>query len=224
MKEKPAKNKTMEKYIHRIRDILFPLWPDAKPLLSFSSHFEMLCAVMLSAQTTDEQVEAVMPALFTRYPDAAAMAAARPEDVEALIHSVGFFRTKARHLVETAGILVRNYEGKVPSRMEKLLGLPGVGRKTANLVLSACFGKPGIIVDTHVIRVAYRLGLHGKKDPTAIEALIRAHLDEKYHTSFSHALNRHGKYVCTARAPACVRGPGLCPLDSFCPKIGVVKK
>ena len=108
--------------------------------------------------------------------------------------------------------------------MEELLTLPGVGRKTANLVSSACYGSPGIIVDTHVIRVAYRLGLSVKKDPRVIEDIIRLNLDEAYYTSFSHALNRHGKYLCTARAPACTRGNELCPLEALCPKQGLMNK
>jgi endonuclease-3 len=207
--------------IARIRDILLPLWPDARPLLSYANCFELLCAVMMSAQTTDEQVNAVTPALFARYPDAAAMSAAEPEDIEPIIRSIGFFHTKARHLVQTARILTRERGGAVPSAMDDLLKLPGVGRKTANLVSSACFGSPGIIVDTHVMRAAFRLGIHEKKDPAAIEAAIRENLDEKYHTAFSHALNRHGKFVCTARAPACTGGDRLCPLESFCQKRGL---
>jgi endonuclease-3 len=214
----------LREHIAAICEILVPLWPDAKPLLSYFSCFELLCAVMLSAQCTDEQVNAVTPGLFRKYPDAIAMASAEASDLEPLIHSVGFFRTKARHLAQTARILARDYGGAVPSGMEKLLALPGVGRKTANLVLSACFGAPGIIVDTHVMRAAFRLGLHPKKDPEAIERAIRSNLGEEFRTAFSHALNRHGKYVCTARSPACERGAGLCPLESFCPKRGLEKR
>ncbi len=173
----------MKAHIARIRDILVPLWPDARPLLSFSDCFELLCAVMMSAQTTDEQVNAVTPALFARYPDAAAMAAAEPEDIEPIIRSIGFFHTKARHLVQTARILAGERGGKVPNTMEELLELPGVGRKTANLVASACFGAPGIIVDTHVARSAVRLGLYPKKDPDAIEAVIRS--------GFRHQIRAH---------------------------------
>ena len=210
--------------IARIRDIIIPLWPDARPLLSFSNCFELLCAVMMSAQTTDEQVNAVTPALFARYPDAAAMATADPGDIEPIIRSIGFFHTKARHLVQTARILARERGGAVPNTMEGLLALPGVGRKTANLVASACFGVPGIIVDTHVARAAVRLGLYAKKDPDAIEAIIRENLEPEDHTAFSHALNRHGKFICTARAPACVAGDRVCPLEGFCPKKGVVPR
>ena len=208
-------------HIARIRDILVPLWPDARPLLSFSDCFELLCAVMMSAQTTDEQVNAVTPALFARYPDAAAMAAAEPEDIEPIIRSIGFYHTKARHLVQTARILADERGGAVPTTMEGLLELPGVGRKTANLVASACFGAPGIIVDTHVARSAVRLGIYAKKDPDAIEAIIRENLAPGDHTAFSHALNRHGKFTCSARAPACVARERGCPLEGFCPKRGL---
>ncbi|MCE1196936.1 endonuclease III [bacterium] len=211
----------MKAHIARIRDILVPLWPDARPLLSYANCFELLCAVMMSAQTTDEQVNAVTPALFARYPDAEAMASAEPENIEPMIHSIGFFHTKARHLVQTARILSRERGGAVPATMEGLLELPGVGRKTANLVASACFGAPGIIVDTHVARSAVRLGLYAKKDPDAIEAIIRENLDPEDHTAFSHALNRHGKFICTARAPACVAGDRSCPLEAICPKYGL---
>jgi endonuclease-3 len=203
--------------------ILTPLWPDAKPLLDYRNCFELLCAVALSAQCTDEQVNRVTPALFARWPDAAALAGADTADVEKMIHSVGFFRTKARHLVESAKILVARFGGAVPKDMEELLSLPGVGRKTANLVLSACFGAPGIIVDTHVLRVCLRLGLHDREDPSAVEARIAELVPPRRRTRFSHALNRHGKNICTARKPACLPGSILppCPLRELCPRVGL---
>jgi len=218
-----SKNASDEKrkYLSLIREILVPLWPDAKPLLHYSSCFELLCSVILSAQCTDEQVNAVTPRLFRTYPDAPALASVEPEEVEEYIRTVGFFHTKARHLVLTARILTQDFGGKVPSGMEDLLSLPGVGRKTANLVASACFGVPGIIVDTHVMRVAFRLGIYGKRDPAAIEITIHDNVEERYHTAFSHALNRHGKFVCRARSPACIVAVGSCPLEAFCPKIGL---
>jgi len=207
--------------IPEIARILLPLWPDERPLLSFSGCFELLCAVILSAQCTDEQVNAVTPTLFAAYPDPASMARAEPAEVELLVHSVGFFRTKARHLVMTAQKIVTEHGGKVPSTMEKLLELPGVGRKTANLVISTCFGVPGIIVDTHVSRLVYRLGLHNSRAPDAIEKKIRENLKESSHTAFSHALNRHGKYICKARNPLCLSDPTACPLEALCPRIGL---
>jgi endonuclease-3 len=203
--------------------ILAPIWPEAKPLLEYRNCFELLCAVMLSAQCTDEQVNSVTPELFARWPNASALARSRISDVEQTIHSVGFFHTKARHLVEASRLLVLRHGGKVPNSMEELLELPGVGRKTANLVLSACFGQPGIIVDTHVLRVCLRLGLHDREDPTAMEARIAELVPPELWTRFSHALNRHGKNVCAARKPACLPGSGLpsCPLRAICPRRGL---
>jgi len=213
---RPARAADMQE----VYGLLAPLWPDARPLLHYSTCFELLCAVMLSAQCTDEQVNKVTPLLFSRWPDAASLAAADEDAVAGCIHSVGFFRTKARHLVETARILSERWGGKVPDTMEALLELPGVGRKTANLVISACAGKPGIIVDTHVLRVALRLGFETRRDPGLVESAIAATMPPPSWTSFSHALNRHGKHVCTARRPACISG-GDCPLAGICPRIGV---
>jgi endonuclease-3 len=203
--------------------ILAPLWPEAKPLLEYRSPFELLCAVALSAQCTDEQVNRATPGLFARWPDAAALAAADPAEVEEAIHGVGFFRTKARHLIEASRIMVERSGGEVPGSMEELLSLPGVGRKTANLVLSASFGQPGIIVDTHVLRVCLRLGLHDREDPAAMESRIAQIVPRERWTRFSHAVNRHGKYVCQARKPACLAGAGEppCPLLKHCPRVGI---
>jgi endonuclease-3 len=196
---------------------LTPLWPDAKPLLRYRNCFELLCAVVLSAQCTDEQVNRVTPRLFALWPDARSLASAETALVESTIHSVGFYKTKARHLVETARLLGERHGGEPPSTMRDMLQLPGVGRKTANLVLSACFGTPGIIVDTHVLRVGLRLGLGAKPDPTDMERKIAELVDPDRRTRFSYALNRHGKYTCTARKPACP----ICPLASICPRIGL---
>ncbi len=204
-------------------DTLAPLWPEAEPLLSYRDPFELVCAVALSAQCTDEQVNKATPGLFAAWPTPAAMARARVEEVEAAIHSLGFFRTKARHLVEAARILEARFGGKVPSTMGELLELPGVGRKTANLVLSACFGQPGIIVDTHVLRVCLRLGLGKKADASDMERRIAELVPAERWTRFSHAANRHGKFVCTARKPACVPLSALppCPLLYLCPRAGL---
>ncbi len=211
----------LQRRIAEIAEILLPLWPDERPLIHSSSCFELLCAVILSAQCTDDQVNAVTPSLFSAYPDAREMALAEAEDVERLIRSVGFYHTKARHLVLSARKIIAEHGGKVPSRMEELLSLPGVGRKTANLVISSCFGVPGIIVDTHVSRLVYRLGIHDNRDPEAIEIKIRENLEESRHTAFSHALNRQGKYICRARNPACLSDPSSCPLEKLCPRRGL---
>ena len=203
--------------------ILAPLWPDAKPLLAYKDSFELVCAVALSAQCTDEQVNRATPALFAAWPNPTAMARADPLEVEAVIRSLGFFRVKARHLVEAARIIEDRFGGRVPGTMEGLLELPGVGRKTANLVLSACFGQPGLIVDTHVLRTCLRLGLGDKDDATYMEMRLAELLPSEEWTRFSYAVNRHGKFICRARKPACVFGSGLapCPLIELCPRYGL---
>ena len=215
--------KTLRSRADAIYAILAPLWPDAVPLLDHRDAFELLCSVMLSAQCTDEQVNRVTPGLFARWPDVTTLAGADTAEVEAAIHSVGFFRTKARHLVESSRIVVERFGSEVPGSMDELLMLPGVGRKTANLVLSACFGQPGIIVDTHVLRVCLRLGLHDREDPEAVEARIALLVPPERWTRFSHAVNRHGKNICRARKPACLAGSGLppCPLEALCPRVGL---
>jgi len=216
-------DKRLAALLREVGDILVPLWPDAVPLLHYRTCFELLCSVILSAQCTDEQVNAVTPILFKEYPTAREMSCAKVSDVEKIIHSVGFFHTKARNLVASAQKISQEYGGEPPASMEELLTLPGVGRKTANLVLSACYGVPGVIVDTHVMRVAYRLGISAKRDPALIEGLIRHSLAPEKFTAFSHAVNRHGKFVCTARNPACRRPDGRCPLEELCPKIGITE-
>jgi|YelNatPaOPRAMG01_1025707.scaffolds.fasta_scaffold08675_1 endonuclease-3 len=200
---------------------LQPIWPDAHPLLHYRSCFELLIAVILSAQTTDEQVNTVTEKLFGNYPDAHSLARAEISEVERIIHPVGFFHVKARHIIEAAQMIEARFDGKLPPSFDQLLELPGVGRKTANLVASACHEVPGIIVDTHVLRVLYRLGISPKKDPGLAESIVRAHLAPEKHTHFSYSVNRHGKFTCTARKPACTQNGTPCPLDDICPKIGI---
>lgn len=196
-----------------IRVALTSLWPRAEPLLRYGDCFELLVAVVLSAQTTDDQVNRVTPELFRRWPDPGQLAGANPAELEECIHSLGFYRTKARHLVGLSRMLVERFGGRVPATLEDLLELPGVGRKTANLVASACFGRPGIIADTHFLRVCHRLGLTENRDPSAAERRIEALIEPEYRTAFSHAVNRHGKFVCRARRPDC---PG-CAVRELCP-------
>jgi endonuclease III len=211
-----------------IYDILAPLWPEARPLLEYGSCFQLACAVALSAQCTDEQVNKATPGLFARWPDSRSMARADVAEVEEAIRSVGFFRAKAGRLVQAARVVEERFGGRVPSTMDELLELPGIGRKSANLILSACFGEPGIIVDTHVLRACFRLGLYpaapasAGPDPGVMEARIARLLPRERWTRFSHAVNRHGKNVCAARKPAC-EDPGrpACPLRGLCPRKGL---
>lgn len=193
-------------------EAIVPLWPDQGPLLHYRNCFELLVAVVLSAQCTDEQVNKATPALFARFPDAAALAAAELSELEALIHSTGFFRAKARNLVAAARLIADEYAGGIPDTVEELVRLPGVGRKTANLVVSGCFGKPGIVVDTHVLRCARRLGLAPTEDPAASERMIAELLPPARWTAFSFAVNRLGKFYCVARKPRC----GACPAAALC--------
>lgn len=210
-------DRTVAERLAKTLAVLGPLWPEAVPLLRHRNCFELLCSVILSAQCTDEQVNRVTPSLFARWPDAVSMSTANPAELEQSIRSIGFWRVKARHLRESAALLVERHRGIVPDSMEALLELPGVGRKTANLVISSCFGKPGIIVDTHVLRVAFRLGVTDRADPAQVERVIARHVAEEDWTRLSHAVNRHGKYVCRARSPDCVN----CPLSAFCPRKGL---
>lgn len=202
--------------ISGISEILEGIFTDAKPLLAFSSCYELLVAVILSAQCTDDQVNLVTPALFEKWPTPAALAAAPIAEIETTIRSTGFFRIKARSISGSARMLVDRFGSRVPDTIDQLVTLPGVGRKTANLVVSACFGKPGIIVDTHVSRVCARLGFSVDRDPGDIERILAAALPPDRWTAASHALNRLGKRVCTARKPDC---PG-CPVGPRCPSLG----
>lgn len=175
--------------------------------------FQLLMATILSAQTTDQRVNLVTPGLFRRYPDAAAMARANPEDVEALIRPTGFFRVKARTLIACSRALLERFGGEVPPRMEDLVTLPGVGRKTANVVLGVGFGLPGLAVDTHVIRLANRLHLTRSRDPVRIEKDVCRLVPPKEWTGLGLRLILHGRRVCLARTPRCP----ACVLNDFCP-------
>jgi endonuclease III len=216
-----------------IYDILTPLWPESAPLLKYGDCFQLACAVALSAQCADDQVNKATPGLFARWPDPPSMARAGVEEVEEAIHSLGFYRTKARRLVEAARIIEGRFGGRVPDTMEELLEIPGIGRKSANLILSSCFGQPGIIVDTHVLRSCFRLGLYPGRpggsgpgasgpDPAVMEERIARLLPRERWTRFSHAVNRHGKHTCRARAPACADpSRQSCPLMGLCPRRGL---
>jgi endonuclease-3 len=189
------------------------LYPDAECALHHDSPLQLLMATILSAQCTDERVNLVTPALFSRYPDAAALADADPGDLEQLIHSTGFYRNKARSLTAMARSLMERHGGEVPDNMEALVKLAGVGRKTANVILGTCFGQPAITVDTHVKRLSGRLGLSKETDPVKIERDLMKVLPEADWTLTSHRLIWHGRQVCKARKPACDE----CGIASLCP-------
>lgn len=184
--------------------------------LRFESPYQLLVATVLSAQTTDERVNSVTPALFARYPTAADLAAAAPEDVEEIIRSTGFFRAKARSIMGLARHLEERFAGEVPEAMEDLVTLPGVGRKTANVIRSVAFGLPGLAVDTHVTRLTRLLGLTESHDPVKIESDVCALLPARDWGSFGLMLILHGRRVCVARRPRCAD----CVLNDFCPSAG----
>jgi endonuclease-3 len=184
--------------------------------LEFSNVFQLLVAVILSAQCTDKRINQVTPELFRHYPDAAKMAEAEPEDILEYISSVSYPNAKAKHLVEMARALINHHQGAVPSDMNALLELPGVGRKTANVIQAVAFGKATMAVDTHVFRVSHRLGLVTKKDdtPFKVEQVLIKNIPEEDIPRAHHWLLLHGRYVCTSRKPHC----GKCGLENICPK------
>jgi endonuclease-3 len=189
-------------------------YPEAACALHHSNAFELLCATILSAQCTDARVNLVTPILFARYPDAAALADARPAELEEIIKSTGFFRNKARSLIGMAQGVVADHGGVVPRTMEQLRALPGVGRKTANVVLGNAYGiNQGITVDTHVTRLSRRLGLTRQDDPVKIEQDLMALIPQEDWALISHLLIFHGRQVCIARRPRCWE----CVLSDFCP-------
>jgi len=189
------------------------LYPDADCALEHSGPLELLVATILSAQCTDERVNRVTPELFRRFPDAAAYAGADPAELEELIRSTGFFRNKARSLIGLGAALEERHAGEVPARMDDLVRLPGVGRKTANVLLGTWFGEPAIFVDTHVTRLAGRLGWSGHRDPLKIEIDLQRLLPREDWTFTAHALIWHGRRVCKARRPDCA----ACALRPDCP-------
>jgi endonuclease-3 len=201
----------------RIAATLAWLYPEARISLDFANPWQCLVATILSAQCTDERVNKVTPELFRRIPDVGAMAAAPLDEIERLIVTTGFFRQKAKALRAASREIVEKFGGEVPPTMERLLTLRGVGRKTANVLLGHVFGKPGLVVDTHVRRLAFRLGLTRQKDPHAIELDLRKILPEREWTPFSMRLIMHGRRVCIARRPRCEN----CALSPDCPRVGV---
>jgi endonuclease-3 len=202
-----------------ILEVLRRTYPEAHTALDHTNALQLLVATILSAQCTDARVNLVTPALFAKYRTAADFAAADPAALETEIRSTGFFRSKAKRIREAAALLVGRHGGSVPDTMEELLQLPGVARKTANVVLGSWFRKAtGVVVDTHVQRVSQRLKLTRQKTPEKIETDLMKLVPEKEWILFSHRLIRHGRRMCVARNPKC----GICPLGDWCPSKGKV--
>jgi endonuclease-3 len=201
----------------RINRELARVYPDAHTELNFTTPLELLVATILSAQSTDRRVNMVTPVLFARYRTAADYAAANREDMEKIIQSTGFFRAKTTSLIGLGQALCDRFAGEVPSRLRDLVTLPGVGRKTANVVLGNAFGVPGITVDTHFARLARRFGWTTQTDPVKIESEVGALFPRSEWTMLSHRLIWHGRRVCHARRPAC----GVCEVARLCPSFGI---
>ena len=198
-------------------DFLDSLYPDAECALDYRNPYELLVATILSAQCTDVRVNEVTPHLFRKFNNPQQLAAADLDQVESIIKSTGFFRNKARSLVGCAQALVEEHGGQVPSELKSLVALPGVGRKTANVVLGNAFGVPGMVVDTHVKRIAYRLGWSRQTDPGKVEKDLCRLLPKERWNQTSHTLIHHGRALCKAPIPHC----SACPLLGICPRNGV---
>ena len=211
-----ASRTSLVRRARRIDRILGETYPDAESELDFESPWQLLVATVLSAQTTDRRVNLVTPVLFARYPGPAELAAADRADVEQIIASTGFFRAKTDSLLKLSTVLVERYDGQVPSRLVDLVTLPGVGRKTANVVLGNAFAVPGITVDTHFGRLSRRFGWTAELDPVKVEHEVGALFAKRDWTMLSHHLIWHGRRCCHARTPAC----GACPVARLCPSYG----
>jgi len=198
--------------VERILALLNEHYPDADCSLHHVDPFQLLTATILSAQCTDERVNMVTPALFARYPDARAMAEASVEDIEAIIRSTGFYHNKARNIKACSSILVDRFGSEVPADLEILVALPGIGRKTANVILGNAYKIPGIVVDTHVGRISRRLGLTHHKDPAKVEQDLMKLIPPERWVLFSHQLILHGRRICQARKPK----TSECPLEPYC--------
>ncbi|MGR6901243.1 endonuclease III [Glutamicibacter sp. BSL13] len=207
----------LKRRARKMNRILAETYPYAVAELDFENPFELLVATVLSAQTTDVRVNSITPALFARYPDAEAMSQAERAELEELIRPTGFFRAKAESLLGLSAALVDQHDGQVPGKLAELVKLPGVGRKTANVVLGNAFGIPGITVDTHFIRLANRFGWSSETDPVKLEHAVGALFEKRDWTMLSHHVVFHGRRVCHARTPAC----GACPLAKLCPSYGI---
>lgn len=195
-----------------VTGILTSVYPDRRPLLHYSSAYELVIAVILSAQTTDAQVNLVTPELFSRYPTPADLAVAAQDEVERIVHSTGFYRNKAKNTIAAAATIERVFGGEVPSTMDELVTIPGMGRKSANVILGVVYGEPSIVVDTHLTRVTNRLGLVDGRNPQKLERELREIVPSELQTDFSMAVNLHGRYRCYARRPDCA----ACEIYELC--------
>lgn len=209
------KKKRILKIIQRLRKT----YPEVKCELDYSTPMELLAATVLSAQCTDKRVNKVTPALFERYKTIPDYAKADYGDVEKIVQSTGFYKNKAKNIVNAAKAIIEKFEGEVPRKLEDLVTLPGVGRKTANVVLGNAFGIPGIPVDTHMIRINKRLGISKNSDPVKIEFDLMPLIPEKDWTDYSHLIIRHGRVRCIARRPDCAG----CEIQDLCPSVFKIK-
>jgi endonuclease-3 len=212
----PETRTALVRRARRINRTLAETYPDARIELDFDDPFQLLVVTVLSAQTTDRRVNAVRPILFAAYPDAAAMAAAPREHLEQILGPLGFFRAKTDALLKLSAALVERYDGQVPPRLADLVTLPGVGRKTANVVLGNAFGIPGITVDTHFGRLARRFGWTEETDPVKVEHAVGALFERRDWVMLCHHVIWHGRRMCHAKKPAC----GVCPVARWCPAYG----
>ena len=210
---------TKKEIVLNIRDIFDRVYADAKCSLDFSTPHELLVAVQLSAQCTDARVNLVTPELFKKYKSVYEFADADEEELCSLIRSCGFYRAKGRNIIASSQKICTDFGGNVPDNLPDLLSLAGVGRKTANLILGDVYGKPGLVIDTHAIRLTNRIGLVTVKDPVKIEFALAKIVPEEYQTRFCHQLVYHGRAVCNAAKPAC----SSCPIKDFCKRKNVTK-
>ncbi len=210
---------TKKETVLKIREIFDRVYADAKCSLDFETPHQLLVAVQLSAQCTDARVNIVTKDLFKRYTSTEEFASADEEELCSIIKPCGFFRTKGRNIIASSAKIINDFGGRVPDNMEDLLSLPGVGRKTANLILGDVYGIPGLVVDTHAIRLTNRIGLVNDKDPVKIEYALKKIVPPDYQTSFCHQLVYHGRAVCNAAKPACTS----CPIAELCKKKNVKK-
>jgi endonuclease III len=215
--KKPETHTALVRRARKINRVLAETYPDAHCELDFQDAFQLLVATVLSAQTTDKRVNLTTPALFAKYPAPEDLAAANPADVEEILKPTGFFRAKTKSVIGLSVALRDRFGGQVPGTLEEMVTLPGVGRKTANVVLGNAFGIPGITVDTHFGRLSRRFGWTASEDPVKVEAEVGALIPKKDWVLLSHRLIWHGRRICHSRKPAC----GACPVADWCPSFGL---